>query len=281
MKLYEQIKDIRAAIRKEKQNGKAIGFVPTMGNLHEGHLSLVNAAKVKADLVVASIFVNPKQFGPNEDFAAYPRTLEADCEKLKAQSTDLLFLPNTETLYPEGADSITQVRVPKLSEHQCGAHRPGHFTGVATVVTKLFNIVEPDFAIFGEKDYQQVAVIRKMAKDLNMSVEIISHPTVRETDGLALSSRNAYLSAQERKAAPHLYAALTELKAQFEKETRHNLRALEKNAYQYLQEHGFKPDYVSICDANTLELAKDTSGPLHVLVAAYLGTTRLIDNIHL
>lgn len=281
MKTHQDISELKADIKAAKLAGKRIAFVPTMGNLHEGHLSLVTSAKAHADIVVASIFVNPKQFGPNEDFASYPRTLDADCQKLKQNNTDILFLPSTETLYPEGADVVTQVSVPKLSQPHCGAHRPGHFTGVATVVAKLFNIVEPDYAMFGEKDFQQVAVIKKMVKDLNMPLEVISHPTVREADGLALSSRNGYLTPKEREIAPHLYATLEKLKDDYQTIADANLRQLEKTASSLLEEKSFKPEYLTICKADSLEVATGHSDNLVVLVAAYLGNTRLIDNLRL
>jgi len=211
MNTVKTVLELRAAVARARSEGKRIAFVPTMGNLHEGHVALVEKAGQRADFVVASIFVNPLQFGPSEDLAKYPRTLAADQEKLVAAGCHLLFHPDVEEMYPHGQDGQPRVAVPGVSEGLCGASRPGHFEGVATVVTKLFNMVQPDLAVFGEKDFQQLAVIRTLVRDLNMPIQIIGEPTVRAAAGLALSSRNGYLSAEQRAAAPALYRTLQQL----------------------------------------------------------------------
>lgn len=278
MQTCTTLADLRAAIREQKNSGHSIGFVPTMGNLHEGHLNLMRRAREISDCVVASIFVNPLQFGPQEDLASYPRTLEADQASLASEGIALLFAPPVEEMYPQGEDSQTIVSVPKLANILCGAHRPGHFTGVTTVVAKLFNIVAPDFAVFGEKDYQQLAIIRRMCADLSLPIEIVGVPTTRAADGLALSSRNNYLSAAERKIAPELRATLLALKDKLAQQ-QDSIAALEKEGETRLQSAGFKPDYLAIRDAQTLGVIGENSSEAVILAAAMLGKTRLIDNV--
>lgn len=278
MQTVTTIAEVRSLVAAWRAAGQRIAFVPTMGNLHAGHIHLVDEAHRHADRVVASIFVNPLQFGPSEDFAAYPRTLAADQEKLAAAGCDLLFAPGEREMYPLGCEGLTCVEVPGLSDILCGAFRPGHFRGVATVVSKLFHIVQPDVALFGEKDYQQLLVIRRMVRDLDMPVEIIGVATVREADGLALSSRNGYLSADERRLAAGLYAALQALAAQV-REGRQDYAALEAAAVARLERAGFRPDYVSVRRAADLGLPQAGERRLVVLVAARLGKTRLIDNL--
>jgi pantoate--beta-alanine ligase len=259
-----------------------IAFVPTMGNLHAGHLSLVEKARELADHVVVSIFVNPLQFGPHEDFAAYPRTLREDCAQLEQARTDFVFAPDSAEIYPHGTAATTTVQVPELSDILCGAARPGHFSGVATVVLRLFNIIQPHYAVFGEKDFQQVLVIRRMVKDLQVPVEIISMPTLREADGLAMSSRNQYLSPAERQCAPMLAQVLHKLKQGIEQDGERDLAALEAEAAQTLQAAGFAtPDYVRVRDAETLGTPDPARPEWVVLAAARLGKARLIDNLRI
>jgi len=269
---------LRKVIRAYKQAGKHIAFVPTMGNLHEGHLSLIDTAKAEADIVVASIFVNPMQFGENEDLDAYPRTLEADSEGLSSRGCDILFAPSAKEVYPNGTQAETRVDVPSLVNHHCGASRPGHFIGVSTVVTKLFNMVQADIAVFGEKDFQQLAVIRKMAQDLCMPIRIIGVPISREPSGLARSSRNGYLTSEEKKAAAKIYQTLLRCKKSLESGDI-NFEGLSKNAVDELEAAGFKKDYFNIANPITLETASENDLECVILVAAYLGDTRLIDNI--
>lgn len=277
MHIARSIAEVREIIRDWRVSGERVAFVPTMGNLHSGHLALVEAAREKADRVVASIFVNPTQFGPNEDFARYPRTEIEDEMKLGKQNVDLLFLPSVEEMYPGGTGETTFVEVPELSEQLCGAHRPGHFRGVATVVARLFNVVQPDVALFGEKDFQQLMVIRRMARDLAFPVEIIGVATSRADDGLALSSRNQYLSAAEREVAPQLRVTLEET-AEKVRAGAHDFAALEREAMQSLERLGFEPEYVAVRRA--LDLENPAAGDeLVILVAARLGDTRLIDNL--
>ena len=257
-----------------------LAFVPTMGNLHEGHLQLVRRARQLADVVVVSIFVNPLQFGRGEDLDAYPRTLTADREKLFAEGVHYLYTPGVEDIYPESLDVQTIVRVPDLSETLCGQSRPGHFDGVATVVSKLFNIVRPDVAVFGEKDFQQLSIIRKMVADLCIPVEIVGVPTVRDEDGLALSSRNNYLTERQRRVAPRLHKTLQECRdaiaSGFD-----NFLQLESHARMQLLQAGFDPDYFSVRDARTLRPVSDETEEIAILAAARLGSTRLIDNVRL
>ena len=280
MKIIQDINELRSTIRAWRQAGERIAFVPTMGNLHQGHFSLVDVARQHADRVIVSIFVNPMQFGPSEDLDNYPRTLQQDCDGLTAHQADAVFTPTPALMYPRGLDVQSYVEVPKLGDHHCGGSRAGHFRGVSTIVTKLFNLVQPDVACFGQKDYQQLAIIRQMVTDLSMPIEIIGVPTCRADDGLALSSRNGYLNAEQRAIAPALYQSLQWLKAQLAAGEA-DLRALEQQTKQRLQEAGFRPDYLNISNQLTLEPAKLASEPLVVLAAAYLGTTRLIDNIEI
>ena len=280
MRTYTTNSQLQDAIREQRQNGKRIAFVPTMGNLHEGHLDLVRVASEVCDIVVVSIFVNPMQFGPNEDLDAYPRTLIADKEKLFAEGVQVLYAPTPEEIYPEGLEVQSAVEIPELSDTLCGASRPGHFTGVATVVTKLFNIAQPDVAVFGEKDFQQLSIIRKMVRDLCMPIEIVGVPTARAEDGLALSSRNVYLTAEQRKIAPLLNATLVECREAiacgFD-----NYKELEAHAKLKLIRAGFELDYFEIRDARTLAEVTEQTEEIAILAAARLGQPRLIDNVRL
>jgi pantoate--beta-alanine ligase len=255
-----------------------VAFVPTMGNLHDGHLELVRRGRALAPRVVVSIFVNPLQFGPGEDLASYPRTLARDVELLATAGADLLFAPSADAMYPRPVPEQTRVEVPGLSDILCGASRPGHFVGVATVVCKLFNMVRPDLALFGEKDFQQLAVIRRMVDDLCIPVEVVGVPTVREPDGLAMSSRNGYLTAEERERAPALYRALQAV-AQAVEAGGSDLAALERAAAARIDAAGLRTDYVSVRRARDLALPGDADEDLVVLAAAYLGRARLIDNL--
>lgn len=277
MQTVSSVEALRSQVRQWRQAGFSIAFVPTMGNLHDGHIQLVTQAKQQADKVVVSIFVNPTQFGPNEDFASYPRTEQQDQQRLVACDTDLLFLPSVETLYPSG--SQTQISVTGLSSLHCGAHRPGHFDGVALIVCKLLNIVQPDLLLLGEKDFQQLAVIRTMVADLNMPVSIQGVATVRESDGLAMSSRNGYLSEQQRQIAPQLYQALMSAREAIMAGNA-DLQAVSEQQIQALQQAGFSVDYFNICRSNNLAPAGDDDQDLVILVAARLGKTRLIDNVY-
>jgi len=276
MKTISTIPDLRAQINEWRSQKKTIALVPTMGNLHAGHLSLVEQAV--ADRVVVSIFVNPLQFGVGEDYQTYPRTFEADCEKLEKVSTHLLFTPSVTELYPAGMEATSYVTVPKLSNVLCGASRPGHFNGVATVVNILLNIVQPDKALFGEKDYQQLMIIKRMVADLFMPIEIIGVPIVREADGLAMSSRNQYLIAEQRAIASGLFQTIDNMRFKIESGER-NYTSLEKKAMQALAEAGFKPDYVAVRQAQTLDMPTAADKDLVILAAAWLGKARLIDNI--
>ncbi len=278
MNVVRTVADLRAAVTRARGEGKRIGFVPTMGNLHAGHIALVKKAGQRADFVVASIFVNPLQFGPNEDLASYPRTLTADQEKLFEAGCHLLFAPSVEEMYPHGQTMQTLVRVPGVSEGLCGGSRPGHFDGVSTVVSKLFNMVLPDLAVFGQKDFQQLAVIRTMVRDLNMPVQIIGEPTKRAEDGLALSSRNGYLNTEERAIAPTLYRTLNQL-ADAIRNGGHDYSALLAEGQQTLQAAGLRPDYLEIRNATDLQPATADTFELVILAAAFLGKTRLIDNL--
>lgn len=265
-------------LREYRRQGKRIGLVPTMGNLHEGHLTLVQKAVEAADVVVTSIFVNPMQFGATEDLDTYPRTLSEDQEKLERAGNTLVFAPTNEEIYPEGLAGQTRVSVPGVSEGHCGASRPGHFDGVATVVTMLFNMVQPDVAVFGDKDFQQLAVIRKMTRDLKMPVQIMGVPTSREQDGLARSSRNGYLSDDERARAPAVYKTLKAM-ARSLLDGNRDFPALEQQGQTMLSNAGLRPDYLNIVNSQTLKPAAPDDQELTILVAAFLGTTRLIDNI--
>lgn len=276
------VAELRDVIAQWRQQGLRIALVPTMGNLHAGHLQLVDKAKSSADKVVVSIFVNPMQFSDAQggDFERYPRTLEADAEKLQQQQADLLFFPAVEEVYPCGYEQATRVQVPSLSEILCGEYRPGHFEGVATVVAKLFNMVQPDCAVFGEKDYQQLLVIRRMVADLCFPIEIIGAPTVREADGLAMSSRNQYLNTEQRQQAVAIHQTLQWAKAQIA-EGAGDFRRLESEASQRLTDKGFKVEYCAIRDAANLSPATSQTAAARILVAAWMGDTRLIDNLPL
>jgi len=268
---------MRAECAALRFGGRRLGLVPTMGALHEGHLSLLRAARAQCDVVSASIFVNPTQFGPNEDLAKYPRPFERDCELLRAEGVDLLFAPSVAEMYPAGA--VTFVNVEGLSERLDGRSRPGHFRGVATVVSKLFHIVEPEVAFFGQKDAAQVAVIRAMVRDLLLPVEIVACPIVREADGLALSSRNIYLSTEQRRKALVLVRSLRRLSEVYEAGERSAEKLIAAAKGEFSREDGVRLDFLEIVDAGTLEPVEVAVPGALVAVAAYLGTTRLIDNI--
>jgi pantoate--beta-alanine ligase len=279
VRIVATVADLRAAVAALRQRGARIGLVPTMGNLHEGHLSLIDTARDHgADAVVVSIFVNPLQFGPKEGFATYPRTPEEDHEALAGKDVALLFAPTVLEMYPDGQAATTRVEVPGLSTILCGHFRPGHFVGVATVVTKLLNMVQPDLAVFGEKDYQQVVVIRRMARDLCLPVEIIGSPTIREEDGLAMSSRNRFLSAEQRARAPELHRALREAAAAVES-GEWSVAAIEERGMARLEAAGFRTEYFAVRDALTLVEPTPDQPRLVVLAAGWLGKTRLIDNL--
>ncbi|HTC94472.1 MAG TPA: pantoate--beta-alanine ligase [Terriglobales bacterium] len=277
MKTVDSIEEMRARCRAAKNNEQRLGFVPTMGALHEGHLALVRAARAQCKTVAVSIFVNPTQFGPNEDFAKYPRAPERDQKMLEAEGVSLLFVPTVDEMYPQGASTF--VTVERLSDKLCGRTRLGHFRGVATVVSKLFHIVEPDVAYFGQKDAAQVAIIRRMVRDLAFSVEIMMVPTVRETDGLALSSRNAYLSPTERKQALVLYRALCRVQTLVDRGERNAAKLMEAAKDIFRDEPAVRLDYVEIVNQETLDPVADISKGALVAVAAFVGSTRLIDNI--
>lgn len=278
MQTYTTINQIREVLAQQRQQGHTIGFVPTLGNLHEGHMALIRAARAAADCVVASVFVNPMQFAANEDLDAYPRTLEADKEKLVAEGADFLFAPTAREMYPEGVS--TQITIPVLSNILCGASRPGHFTGVATICAKLFNIIQPNVSMFGEKDYQQLTIIRHMVNDLCIPVSIVGVQTGRAEDGLALSSRNTYLTTEERQKAPELYRSLITTKEAIKNGIR-DYYQLEQAANKRLANAGFKPDYFHVLNRNSLETANSADRKLIILAAAQLGKARLIDNLQL
>jgi pantoate--beta-alanine ligase len=281
-----QTLDSIAQLRRALEGQNSVALVPTMGNLHAGHLDLVKLAKQQATCVVVSIFVNPLQFGANEDLANYPRTLAADCEKLQAAGADIVFVPTVAEMYPDfdGQDlkqSIT-VQLPAVANDLCGASRPGHFAGVATVVLKLFNLVQPQVAVFGKKDYQQLFIIREMVKQLNLAITILAADTVREPSGLAMSSRNGYLSSAEKAQSSQLRAELVSLSEQIKQQGRRaNFSSLEQAAALNLQRHGWQVDYVAIRAASNLQAASAEDTDVVVLAAAKLGTTRLIDNLSL
>nr|WP_259657993.1 pantoate--beta-alanine ligase [Klebsiella grimontii] len=275
--IIETLPLLRQHIRRLRQEGKRIALVPTMGNLHDGHMKLVDTAKASADVVVASIFVNPMQFDRAEDLARYPRTLQDDCEKLNKRKVDLVFAPAAAEIYPQGTESQTYVDVPGLSTMLEGASRPGHFRGVSTIVSKLFNLIQPDVACFGEKDFQQLALIRKMVADMGYDIEIIGVPIMRAKDGLALSSRNGYLSAEQRKIAPGLYKVMNRAAEKLAAGER-NLDEIIAIAGQELNEKGFRADDIQIRDADTLLELTENSQRAVILMAAWLGEARLIDN---
>jgi len=275
--IIETLPLLRQHIRRLRQEGKRIALVPTMGNLHDGHMKLVDEAKNAADVVVASIFVNPMQFDRADDLARYPRTLQDDCEKLNKRKVDIVFAPAPDQIYPHGTDSQTWVEVPGLSDMLEGASRPGHFRGVATIVSKLFNLVQPDVACFGEKDYQQLAVIRKMVADMGYDIEIIGVPTVRAKDGLALSSRNGYLTSDQRKIAPGLSKVMNAM-AEKLRTGDNDIHEIIAVAEQELNSSGFRADDIQIRDADTLLEVSPASKRAVILMAAWLGQARLIDN---
>jgi pantoate--beta-alanine ligase len=278
MRIVTTIRDVREQIAAWRSAGERVVFVPTMGNLHAGHVSLIEAAKHHGERFVASIFVNPMQFGPNEDFNHYPRTPERDTDMLRNAGCDLMFMPDVREIYPNGAENATRIEVPQLSNILCGEFRPGHFEGVATVVAKLFHIVEPDTAIFGEKDFQQLAVIRRMVADLCLRVRVVGAPTQREADGLAMSSRNQYLTESERTLAPAIYRELQQARSTIERGAT-EFRAIERSGSAALDALGFKTDYFAVRDANSLAPANAATREFAVLVASRLGRARLIDNI--
>lgn len=277
MLIIETLPLLRQQIRRLRMEGKRVALVPTMGNLHDGHMKLVDEAKARADVVVVSIFVNPMQFDRPEDLARYPRTLQEDCEKLNKRKVDLVFAPSVKEIYPNGTETHTYVDVPGLSTMLEGASRPGHFRGVSTIVSKLFNLVQPDIACFGEKDFQQLALIRKMVADMGFDIEIVGVPIMRAKDGLALSSRNGYLTAEQRKIAPGLYKALSSIADKLQAGER-DLDEIITIAGQELNEKGFRADDIQIRDADTLLEVSETSKRAVILVAAWLGDARLIDN---
>ncbi|BCV31419.1 MULTISPECIES: pantoate--beta-alanine ligase [Shewanella] len=274
-----KIDEIRARVREWRQKGETVAFVPTMGNLHQGHVSLILEAARRADHVVASIFVNPLQFGKNEDLDAYPRTLGADQQKLTEAGCELLFTPTPELIYPKGLDAQTFVEVPGISDELCGASRPGHFRGVATIVCKLFNIVQPDIALFGRKDYQQLLVIKTMVTDLSLPIEVIGVETVREDSGLALSSRNGYLTEAEKALAPKLKASMDKLAEAIV--LGQDIDQAISNAKEFLRAAGLEPDYLEVREASSLKPVSSDDKSLVILAAAYLGKARLIDNMTL
>lgn len=275
---FSRIDQARDILYRQRMRERRVGFVPTMGNIHAGHLKLLARCRAECDFSVASIFVNPLQFGPAEDLADYPRTLERDRELLAAAGCDLLLRPTVEDVYGENPQSSTRVHVPDLSERLCGAARPGHFDGVATVVTRLLNYVRPDIAYLGLKDYQQYLIVRKLVADLGMDLRIEGVETAREADGLALSSRNAYLSAAERRAAPELYRTLQAMARRIAGGDR-DYAGIAVNGREDLEVAGFRLDYIEICHAGTLRPAAAEDTELVILAAAFLGRTRLIDNL--
>ncbi|ORJ49323.1 pantoate--beta-alanine ligase [Kluyvera intermedia] len=277
MLIIETLPLLRQHIRRARQEGKLIALVPTMGNLHDGHMTLVEEAKTRADVVVVSIFVNPMQFDRADDLARYPRTLQEDCEKLNKRKVDFVFAPAPNDIYPQGTDTQTYVDVPGISTMLEGASRPGHFRGVSTIVSKLFNLVQPDVACFGEKDYQQLQLIRKMVADMGYDIEIVGVPTVRAKDGLALSSRNGYLTAEQRKIAPALSKIMNAMAAKLQAGER-NLDEIIALAEQELNDAGLRADDIQIRDADTLLELAQTSKRAVILMAAWLGQARLIDN---
>jgi pantoate--beta-alanine ligase len=273
-----KIQELRAQISRWRQQGQRIAFVPTMGNLHDGHLSLVRIGKEQADRLVSSIFVNPMQFAPNEDFDSYPRTVERDCKALMEEHCDLVYLPDVNDLYPQDLPHMTRVEVPDITSRLEGRFRPGHMTGVSTIVLKLFNLVQPDIAIFGKKDYQQWRLIEKMVRDLNLPIDVIGGETRREADGLAMSSRNQYLNAEQRERALALYRQLTAAAKTIR--SGRDVAAALQTAVNELSQAGFEVDYFELCNRNTLDPAA-AGDPMVLLAAARMGKTRLIDNLEI
>lgn len=278
MQIFHHIQSLRDSLAAERRAGKRIGFVPTMGNLHAGHIALIKQAQTTNDIVVCSIFVNGLQFGLNEDWDKYPRTFREDCDKLKAAGCNYLFHPDDAEMYPNGLDTQTRVICPTMTDVLCGASRPGHFEGVTTVVSKLFNIVQPDEAVFGIKDYQQLAVIRRMTEDLCMPIQITAAPIHREDDGLAMSSRNSYLKPDERARVTQLYQCLTTTAEKIRQGAR-DFDALESEAKAAITAAGFRPDYFSICNSKTLAPAAHDDKRITILGAMFTAGARLIDNI--
>jgi pantoate--beta-alanine ligase len=278
MEIVARPSELRDRVNQWRRSGEHVAFVPTMGNLHAGHGSLVKEARQRAQRVVVSVFVNPLQFGPNEDFASYPRTPEEDRQLLESLGVDVLFMPEVDDMYPHGQATTARVQVPELDSILCGAFRPGHFTGVATIVAKLLNLVQPDIALFGEKDFQQLMIIRRAVDDLCMPIEILGVATTRESDGLAMSSRNRYLSAEDRAVAPTIYAELENARKQIESGSM-NFEALERAGFEALKKAGFRPDYFSIRDATNLAAPSPQSSQFVILTAARIGRARLIDNV--
>ncbi|EIZ8317962.1 pantoate--beta-alanine ligase [Salmonella enterica] len=277
MLIIETLPLLRQHIRRLRQEGKRVALVPTMGNLHDGHMKLVDEAKARADVVFVSIFVNPMQFDRPDDLVRYPRTLQEDCEKLNKRKVDYVFAPAVEEIYPQGLEGQTYVDVPGLSTMLEGASRPGHFRGVSTIVSKLFNLIQPDIACFGEKDFQQLALIRKMVADMSYNIEIVGVPIIRAKDGLALSSRNSYLTAEQRKIAPGLHNVMNSIAEKLIAGNR-ELQEIIAIAEQELNEKGFRADDIQIRDADTLQELTETSKRAVILAAAWLGQARLIDN---
>jgi pantoate--beta-alanine ligase len=280
MQLINKILDLREIRRTWQNSAKVIAFVPTMGNLHQGHLNLVREAKKQADIVVVSIFVNPMQFGPDEDLEAYPRTLQNDSRLLESLGVDVLFMPNASDIYARGLEQQTFVEVPGLSYMICGASRPGHFRGVATIVCKLFNMVQPNLAFFGEKDFQQLQVIKAMVTDLSMNLKVFGVTTTREDDGLAMSSRNQYLRGTDRNLAPTLYEKMQQLASEIQT-GRRDFSKLTQEYKSQLSKLGFNPDYLEIRNAENLLQPSHEDQDLVLLAAAFLGKTRLIDNLQI
>ncbi|CDT84487.1 pantothenate synthetase [Vibrio coralliirubri] len=277
MQTFAEIAALREQIKQFKRDGRTVAFVPTMGNLHEGHLTLVKKARELADIVVVSIFVNPMQFDRADDLNNYPRTLEADLSKLTGEGVELVFTPTPEVMYPDGLDKQTFVEVPGISHMLEGASRPGHFRGVSTIVTKLFNIVQPDFACFGKKDFQQLAVIRQMTTDLALDIKVVGVTTVREMDGLAMSSRNSNLTIDERQRAPVLARTMRWISSAI-RGGRDDYASVIEDATDQLRAADLQPDEIFICDAKTLQAITSESTQAVILMSAFLGKTRLIDN---
>lgn len=283
MNKVQRVSSLRAAVQAARKDKKTIGFVPTMGNLHEGHLELVRVAKRRAEFVVVSIYVNPTQFGKNEDLGNYPSTPEEDARMLAELGADLLFLPEQETMYPGALDEQTVVYVPKIGDMYCGKDRPEHFYGVTTVVSRLFNMVQPDVAIFGNKDYQQISIIRRMVEDLAYPIQVVGVETKRTEEGLALSSRNGYLNAKQLTTAPALQQTLQAMALKLQEKaavsSKNAVKDIEDDAKKGLKKLGFKPQYVSVARQHDLKPAKKGDKKLVILAAAQLGKARLIDNI--
>lgn len=278
MKTIRECRALRAQLSGFAQDGESIALVPTMGSLHQGHMALARLASEYAERVVVSVFVNPTQFGPQEDFENYPRTFDTDRRRLSRAGVDLMFAPTPDEIYPFGAEDMTRVSVPGLSSILCGEHRPGHFDGVTSVVNRLFNIVRPEVAVFGQKDYQQLVIIRRMVTDLHLPIKILASPTQREKSGLAMSSRNRYLTTAERDRAAELYATVCACREQYLAGER-DPAALEKAGFERLSRAGFEPDYLTVRQSGDLSLPDDDSRFLVVLAAAELGKARLIDNV--